>query len=104
MIELNYNDFTWIKGNANKNGFNPLGYYVETEYYFDMRYYFEGVWYKTCVYKTDIPNLTSRNERQKRDIVAGVPENPLIAYTVKDIEWFKKEELFDYMRVISFLN
>jgi len=109
IINLDYKNFNWIKNNAAKNGFNPLSFYAESLETFDLRFYFEGVWYKCVVNKRDIPFLTSRFSNVKNEEIINLPiipefnevflnETELLPY----IDKFRKEELFDYMKVLSY--
>lgn len=102
MRELTYENFVWTFNALKKNGLDVMKYFVETKYFFDLRFNHEGVEYKCIVYKTSIPVIISREDLQNRNNVENSPEVKIIGYTEKDVEWFKREELFDYMHCLSF--
>lgn len=108
MVNLNYKDYVWIKNNAAKNGFNPLGFYNEDLKVFDLRFHFENVWYKCVIVKKSIPKLVSRFDSQKRESVINTPVLDIEelkdskTYLLEKIDKFRKEELFDYMKVVNF--
>ena len=108
VMNLNYKDYCWINNNAAKNGFNPLKFYSEDSKFFILRFKYENVWYKCVVTKKSIPKLISRFDSQKRESVINTPlmdiaelQNNEI-FVLKSVDKFRSEELFDYMKVVSF--
>jgi hypothetical protein len=95
VITLTYNDFIWIQNNLRKGGLNPMSFYLENDYYFELRFHHEGIEYRCVVYKSDIPTIQSRFDNTQPNVL-DAPETKVIAYTNKDVEWFRINELFGF--------